>query len=111
MGNMDPKNENGSWEQQRSWEKFGTGSVINWGEYETAIRRWESIIERPPPAPTVRRNDRDRLNPLFVEWMMGLPEGWVTGHGLSAAQELKMLGNGVVPQQAQLALKVLSGAI
>ena len=43
--------------------------------------------------------------------MMGLPEGWVTGHGLSAAQELKMLGNGVVPQQAQLALKVLSGAI
>lgn len=141
LGSMDRENENGSWEQQQSWQEFGTGSVenasdagsfgfsgsstfrklegsrsceygqTNWGEYETAIRRWESIIERPPPVPTVRRNDRDRLNPLFVEWMMGLPEGWVTGHGLSAAQELKMLGNGVVPQQAQLALKVLSGAI
>lgn len=104
VGGLDRKNRG-------SWEEFGTGSVINWGEYEAAIRRWESIIGRPPPVPTVRRNDRDRLNPLFVEWMMGLPEGWVTGHGLSAAQQLKMLGNGVVPQQAQLALKVLSGAI
>jgi hypothetical protein len=41
--------------------------------------------------------------------MMGLPEGHVTGHGLSAAQELKMLGNGVVPQQAALALRLLGG--
>jgi DNA (cytosine-5)-methyltransferase 1 len=39
--------------------------------------------------------------------MMGLPEGHVTGHALSAAQELKMLGNGVVPQQAALALRLL----
>ena len=38
---------------------------------------------------------------------MGLPDGHVTGHGLSHAQELKMLGNGVVPQQAILALKLL----
>ena len=41
--------------------------------------------------------------------MMGLPEGWVTSHGLTAAQELKMLGNGVVPQQARLALDLLGG--
>ena len=40
--------------------------------------------------------------------MMGLPEGHVTGHGLSSAQALKMLGNGVVPQQAYLALGMLS---
>lgn len=38
---------------------------------------------------------------------MGLPAGWVTGHGLSPSQELKMLGNGVVPQQAALALDLL----
>lgn len=38
---------------------------------------------------------------------MGLPEGHVTGHGLSTAACLKMLGNGVVPQQAALALTVL----
>lgn len=40
---------------------------------------------------------------------MRRPEGHVTGHGLSAAQELKMLGNGVVPQQAALALRMLLG--
>ena len=36
-----------------------------------------------------------------------LPEGRITGHGLTSAQELKMLGNGVVPQQAALALHLL----
>lgn len=40
--------------------------------------------------------------------MMGLPDGHVTGHGLSNAQALKMLGNGVVPQQALLALSHLA---
>ena len=40
---------------------------------------------------------------------MGLPAGHVTGHGLRPAQELKMLGNGVVPQQAALALRMLLG--
>jgi len=44
-----------------------------------------------------------KLSSRFVEWMMGLPEGWVTGVGLSRSQELKMLGNGVVPQQAAAA--------
>ena len=39
--------------------------------------------------------------------MMGLPLGWVTGLGLSRTAELKMLGNGVVPQQAALALELL----
>lgn len=38
---------------------------------------------------------------------MGLPEGHVTGHGLRPAQCLKMLGNGVVPAQASLALSLL----
>jgi DNA (cytosine-5)-methyltransferase 1 len=55
----------------------------------------------------VIRNEKRRLNPRFVEWMMGLPDGWVTGHGLSAAKELKMLGNGVVPQQAHAAITQL----
>ena len=45
----------------------------------------------------------DKMSSRFVEWMMGLPEGWVTGVGLSRTQELKMLGNGVVPQQAAAA--------
>ena len=41
---------------------------------------------------------------------MGLDEGWVTGHDLTPSQELKMLGNGVVPQQARLALDLLVAA-
>ena len=41
---------------------------------------------------------------------MGLPECHVTGHGLSNAQCLKMLGNGVVPQQSALALRMLGVA-
>jgi DNA (cytosine-5)-methyltransferase 1 len=41
--------------------------------------------------------------------MMGLPPGWVTDPsiGISRNDQLKALGNGVVPQQAALALDVL----
>ena len=50
----------------------------------------------------------ERLSPAFVEWMMGLPEGWVAGvPGLTRNAQLKALGNGVVPQQAELALRML----
>jgi len=48
-----------------------------------------------------------KLNAKFVEYMMGLPKGWVTDLDLSRAQQLKMLGNGVVPQQAYYALQLL----
>jgi len=48
-----------------------------------------------------------RLNAVFVEYMMGLPEGWVTDLGFSRSQQLKMLGNGVVPQQAEYAIHQL----
>ena len=51
--------------------------------------------------------DQGRLNTKFVEYMMGLPVGWVTDLDLTRAQMLKMLGNGVVPQQAYHALSVL----
>jgi hypothetical protein len=38
---------------------------------------------------------------------MGLPSGWITEVGLSRNDELKACGNGVVPQQAELALRAL----
>jgi DNA (cytosine-5)-methyltransferase 1 len=91
-------------------DQQGVGSLIaeiDWGKYAPAIARWESVLDRNAPDPVVMRNDKRRLNPRFVEWMMGLPDGWVTGHGLSAAKELKMLGNGVVPQQAATAIRQL----
>ena len=39
--------------------------------------------------------------------MMGVPEGWITGIGLTRNEELKACGNGVVQQQAELALRML----
>lgn len=51
----------------------------------------------------------NKLNAKFVEYMMGLREGWVTDLPLSRSQQLKILGNGVVPQQAYLALELLLG--
>jgi DNA (cytosine-5)-methyltransferase 1 len=51
--------------------------------------------------------DQGRLNPKFVEYMMGLPEGWVTDCDMTTNNKLKLLGNGVVPQQAYYALQLL----
>jgi DNA (cytosine-5)-methyltransferase 1 len=49
-----------------------------------------------------------QLSPRFVEWIMGLPAGWVTDvPSLTRNQQLKILGNGVVPQQAAAALRIL----
>lgn len=38
---------------------------------------------------------------------MGLPAGWVCGVDIPRNAQLKALGNGVVPQQAALALRLL----
>ncbi len=83
--------------------------TTNWGRFEPAIRRWEAILGRIAPAPTKAdgKDGAHRLSSVFTEWMMGLPEGWVTSVGLTRAKELKACGNGVVPQQAELALKIL----
>jgi DNA (cytosine-5)-methyltransferase 1 len=84
-------------------------AVTNWGKFEPAIRRWEDTIGRLAPAPTKPdgKEGAHRLSSAFTEWMMGLPEGWITDVGLSRNAELKACGNGVVPQQAELALRFL----
>jgi DNA (cytosine-5)-methyltransferase 1 len=78
-------------------------SSTNWGEWEPAIRRWETIrqVEAPPPVID------GKLNQWFVEWMMGLPTGWVCDVIEHRTPALKMLGNGVCPQQAALAYRLL----
>lgn len=84
----------------------------NWGTKEPAIRRWESTLGRPAPSPTEPGRTGERLSPRFVEWMMGLPEGWVTAvPGLSRNTQIKALGNGCVPQQVALALRLLLSAV
>ena len=91
-------------------QSLGSAHSIEWGKYGPAIAQWERVISRRAPAPTESGSQgRPRLSPAFVEWMMGLPEGHVTDPaiGISRTAQLKALGNGVVPQQAALALSVL----
>jgi DNA (cytosine-5)-methyltransferase 1 len=96
---------------EREWLRNAAGNsgADAWGQYAPAIERWEPVVGRLAPTATVPdgRGGKHRLNPAFVEWMMGLPEGHVTNVGLTRAQQLKALGNGVVPQQAALALTLL----
>ena len=83
--------------------------VADWGPYEPVINRWASTLDRLAPAP-VRfdgKGGKPRLNPELTEWMMGWPAGHVTdlAIGLSRAKQLKVCGDGVVPQQAAAALR------
>ena len=80
-----------------------------WGKFAPAIARWQETLGRPAPAPTKPdgKDGAHRLSSQFTEWMMGLPEGWITDCGLTRNEELKACGNGVVPQQAALALRIL----
>ena len=84
------------------------GSRTDWGIYGPAIARWEAVFGRPAPRPTEPGPTGERLSPRLSEWMQGLPDGWVTDvPGLSRNAQLKALGNGVVPQQAVAALRLL----
>jgi DNA (cytosine-5)-methyltransferase 1 len=77
------------------------------GQMQGLGRRFTSRCEMHMQEPPNALDQEGKLNAYFVEYMMGLPKGWVTETGLSRAQQLKMLGNGVVPQQAELALELL----
>lgn len=92
-------------------DSHGRVTGVEWGAYAAAVARWEHVIGRPAPRPTEPGRTSERLSPAFVEWMMGLPAGHVTDvPGLSRNAQLKALGNGVVPQQAALALRLLLDA-
>lgn len=101
-----------------AWERHSPqmGTIVHsiqWGKFAPAISRWETVLGRQAPAPTKPdgKDGAHRLSADFVEWMMGLNFGWVTDCGLTRNEMLKALGNGVVPQQAALALQVLLSGI
>ncbi len=80
-----------------------------WGKYGPAVARWESLT-RPAPAPTEpNKNGNPRLTARFSEWLIGWPEGWVSDPeiGVSRTGQLRIVGNGVVPQQAYAAISML----
>ena len=87
------------------------------GVYAEAIHRWEQVTGRAAPAPTIlSAQGNPQLSHYFVEWLMGLPEGWITdpdlwdGYKPSRARNLclRMAGNGVVPLQAATAINHLT---
>lgn len=85
-----------------------TAPPDSWHIYQSALRRWEAEIGRLAPQPAEHgTRGQPRLSSRFVEWLMGLPGGHVTGLGLPRTAELRVLGNGVVPQQAECALRML----
>lgn len=100
-----------------------------WGKYEPAIRLWEAITREAPTPTEPGARGNPRLAAAFSEWMMGWPIGWVTRVGISHPERpgmlkngvardhataalsrsamLRIIGNGVVPQQAVAALQWL----
>ena len=85
------------------------GHLDRFGRYAQAIASHERLAGRPAPSPTeIGPSGKPRLSPRAVEFMMCLPEGWVTDvPGLSRSEQLALLGNGVCPPQAAAALRHL----
>ena len=71
--------------------------------YGYALGYWSALMGRTYPKPT---------SAAFEEWLMGLPAGWITAiPGVTEQQAHKLAGNGVVPQQAALALSGLASRV
>ncbi len=79
-------------------------------DYWPAIQRWGQMLGRPAPAPTLPngKDGNHRLSARLTEWMMGQADGWITAPeiGLTRNEQLRVAGNGVVTQQAVLALHI-----
>ena len=91
-------------------------TMTSFGDYVPAITRWEQVIGRTAPSPTIPSpTGKPRLSHHFTEWIMGLPEGWICDPALwvdypptkARSLCLRMAGNGVVPQQAAWAIHAL----
>ena len=90
---------------------------INFGQYAEAVAHHEQVLGRPAPEPTQLslKNGNPQLSARFVEWMMMLPEGWVTDvpNLVDSPRKsernvmLSLLGDGVVPAQGAAAFRFL----
>lgn len=90
---------------------FNSGEVSgrSLGKYQAAVDRWVGITGEDYPNPVVYdgRDDGPRLNVDFVAWMMGLPKDFLNVEGISRKDKMIMCGNGVVAQQAKVAISEL----
>ena len=97
-------------------QSFGSGAPAlaaavqpeRWGRYTPAITRHQHLTGRPAPDPTEPGPHGPRLAPRFTEWLMCLPDGWVTDvPEVPRAAQLRILGNGVIPPHAEAAYRHL----
>jgi len=92
-GGVGPR-ELDSWEQAPAAWRPPTEPRL-WGPYAEAVARWEYLVGRAAPAPTQPGiHGKPVLAPPFVEWLMGLDEGFVTELGLPRTLALRVLGTG-----------------
>jgi hypothetical protein len=108
---MTTEANHGDYESEWNRHSPPLGTLVHgtdWGRFSQAIQRWEKV-NGPAPKPTEPYGDdgKHRLSARFAEWMMGLQPGHVTDCDITRNEQLKACGNGVVPQQAALALKLL----
>jgi len=96
------------------------GGGIRHGESPTARDETEAQTEGPCPGWPARPGEPQheweeprtidrKLNPSWVAQLMGLPSDWVEVEGLTREMKLRALGNGVVQQQAEYAIRCLTG--
>jgi DNA (cytosine-5)-methyltransferase 1 len=67
----------------------------------------DMAVEAFYKAETAWMCDIDKYASIVIKERWGLPVGWVTDLEISRSQQLKLLGNGVVPQQAYYAIDKL----
>lgn len=59
--------------------------------------------KQPVPWDVDAKTGEYRLSPVFTEWIMGLPSGWITD--IPGIKWFQLLGNGGAPPQVELALR------
>ena len=75
------------------------GGPTPWQEARAdAIRTHEATVRRR--IPHVLTPGTKRVSPELYEWLMGWPAGWTAVDGLTAADRIRLAGNGVCPRQA-----------
>lgn len=75
-----------------------SGAFLQWPKARGFLQEaWEPL----------RVTSTGQLNPEWVETLMGLPTGWTLSENSDRNSRIKLLGNGVVPQCAELAIRTL----
>jgi len=104
--------ESSSWPTATARDWKGCGNASDRKDGKSRLDTLEAVAkfgqhDRANPSTTGKSQ---RLNPDWVCQLMGIPVGWVHPEGVrNRVDELRMLGNGVVPQTAAKAFTTLAG--